>query len=154
LRAVVDNNIFVSALLSPRGAPAELLAACRAGQLVLVTSAPLLHELAPVLGRDRLARRGITPAMVADLLALLNDTAEVVAIPGTMQLCRDPKDDMVIETAIAGAAEIIVSGDRDLLDMAEVTDFLAERGIRVLPVWAFLGVLELLLRNQSDPGAP
>jgi uncharacterized protein len=73
LRAVVDGNIFVSALLNPHGAPAQLAAAVRSGQFVLITSRPLLDEVERVLRRDKFLRRGITAEMIAELLDLLTD---------------------------------------------------------------------------------
>jgi putative PIN family toxin of toxin-antitoxin system len=154
LRVVVDANIFISALLNPLGAPAQLVAAVRAAQYTLVTSAPLLQEVERVLQREKFARRGVTPEMIADLLALLNHSAEVVQIEGTLRLCRDPKADQVIETAVSGRADAVVTGDKDLTDAVEVTDYLAEREIQVLSVRVFLGVLQLLRPDQPGPPPP
>lgn len=70
-------------------------------------------------------------------------------VGGTVQVCRDPKDDVVIETAIAGKADVVVSGDKDLTEMAEVAQYLAGAGIRVLTVAQFLRELNLP-EDESD----
>ena len=62
MRAVLDTNVIVSAVLSPGSPPDSILRASRRGALDLVTSAPLLRELEDVLGRPRIAERlGWTP---------------------------------------------------------------------------------------------
>jgi uncharacterized protein len=142
MRAVVDSNVWVSALVNPAGAPAQVLAALRAQRFELVLSEPLLTELADVLRRPRFARRfAVTPEMTAALLAVLRARAHRVELAGTVRVCRDPNDDMVIETALTGHADALVSRDDDLKRSPEVAAALAERGIRVLSVQRFLDAL-------------
>jgi putative PIN family toxin of toxin-antitoxin system len=142
LRAVIDNNIWISALLRPAGPPGQVYSAFRQGRITVVTSEPLLAELETVLGRAKFGRRGVTPEITAELLDLLRTTAELVSIAGDLNLCRDPKDDMVIETALAGGAEVLVSRDEDLTRALEVADYLIPSGTRILTVRRFLQVLE------------
>jgi predicted nucleic acid-binding protein len=78
------------------------------------------------------------PDRSARLLALLSTGADVVTIEGTLQLCRDPKDDIFLETAVAGAADVLVTGDRDLTSLADASDLLADLGIRIMIVRQFL----------------
>jgi putative PIN family toxin of toxin-antitoxin system len=138
VRAVVDTNVWVSAAIKPRGLPGQILSAYRADQFTLLVSEPLLDELAEVLGRPKFVRRGISSQDVEELLALLRSGAEHVSVGGTIRVCRDPEDDVVIETAIGGRADVLISGDHDLTQMAEVAECLARAGIRVVTVRPFL----------------
>lgn len=142
MRAVIDTNVWVSALLNPAGPPAQLLAALRAGSFDLLVSEPLLAELAGVLERPRLARRfGVTPATVDALLALLRERAELVPVRGALRLCRDPDDDLVIETAVGGRADALVSRDDDLKGDADLVAALRALGVEVLTVQRFLALV-------------
>ena len=142
LRAVVDTNVWVSAVLNPAGPPAEVLDAFTGGQYVLVTSEPLLNEVRRVLSRPRLVHRyNINSSDVEELLALLRMRAVVVTPPGHLRLCRDPDDDVVIETAMIGDANIVVTRDDDLKGAPEVIAFLDELGIPVRSVRQFLAEL-------------
>ena len=51
---------------------------------------------------------------------------------GDCRICRDPNDDIVIETAIRGRVEVLVSSDKDILEDANVVALLAAAGVRVL----------------------
>jgi len=151
LRVVLDTNLYVSALWNPQGVPAQVVAAYQAGRFTLVASTPMLVEVETVLRRAKFARR-FTETRITDLLNLLQTGAELVPVAGTLQICRDPKDDMVIETAVSGRADAVVTGDKDLTDAVEVTDYLAEQGIQVLSIRVFVGVLQLL--QPDPPGQP
>jgi putative PIN family toxin of toxin-antitoxin system len=148
LRAVVDNNIWISALLTPAGPPARVYTAYQRGWFTLITSEPVLAELETVLGRAKFARRGITTERIAELLSLLRETAELVEIAGDVTVCRDPKDNMLIETALGGGAEVVVSRDEDLTRALEVADYLALRGIRIVTVRRFLAMLAEVERQD------
>lgn len=136
--AVVDNNVYVSSLLSPHGSPARVLDAWRANAFVLVTSEPLLAEFSKVLSYPRLAPR-IAPD-ARQVIANVAARAIIVTPTRSVAVCRDPDDNAVIEAAIAGGADYIVSGDQDLLDLREF------EGIRILTPSEFLANL--------DPQAP
>ncbi len=126
-----------------------MLAAWRAGWFTLVTSPPLLDELADVLTRPRVARRhGLPAAAVALLVEGFRTQSQVVDLTGSIQVCRDPDDDALIETAMVGGAVCVVSGDQDL-HASEVTEYLEARGIRVLTVRQFLEELEV---EDRKPG--
>lgn len=143
MRAVVDTNVWISAILNPVGQPAAVRAALRRGEFTLVSSEPLLAELVRVLARPRFAERyGITPADVGTLVALLRERAEIVSVSGTLRLCRDPDDDLVIETALNGTATALVTRDDDLKSSSEVAEALEQRGVAVLTVRRFLAALQ------------
>lgn len=119
MRIVLDTNIVLSALLW-RGTPYRLFDAIRQQPDVqLYSSATLLAELADVLTRPsptkQLATIGKTAREVtADYLAVV----EIVA-PATLSapVSRDPDDDQVLACALAAQADLIVSGDGDLLTL-------------------------------------
>jgi uncharacterized protein len=112
-RVVLDTNVIVSGL-GWRGAPAAILDAVSEDRLLLVTSSPLLAELRRVLGYPRLAKVIKGGAQLADLVAA---SGVVVAPNRVLTVVRDDDDNRVLETAIEGAADYIVSGDTDLLDL-------------------------------------
>jgi hypothetical protein len=143
VRAVVDTNVWVSGVLAQTGAPARLVAHFLEGRFTLVTSEPLLAELADVLARPHLARRSrLSQAEVGELIETMRELGEVVPLAGDIAVCRDPDDDAVIETAIRGSTDVLVSGDKDLTDAPEVARVLAEWSIRVLTVARFVEELE------------
>jgi putative PIN family toxin of toxin-antitoxin system len=143
LRAVVDTNVWVSALVNPGGHPAEVLRRLIRREFTLLLSEPLVTELNEVLARPRLGHRfGVTPAKVDTLLALLGAHAERVPVTGSVQLCRDPDDDMVIETAVNGSADVLVSRDGDFKGVEEVAIWLRGNGVDVVSVRRFLEILD------------
>jgi putative PIN family toxin of toxin-antitoxin system len=118
VRAVFDSNVLVSALISPRGTPAALAARWREGHFELVVSERLLAELEVTLGYPKL-RKLVSPDEAAALIALLRENATVeVDPPAPPRRSRDTGDDYLIALAEAAAA-VLVSGDRDLLDLGD-----------------------------------
>ncbi len=117
-RVVLDPGVLVSALITPTGAPAKLLAEARAGALELIVSPRLLDELEEVLGRDKF-RRYVGLDAVRDYAALLRRDALAVPDPPDPPplRCADPDDDYLIALAYSQNATL-VSGDKHLLDLA------------------------------------
>jgi putative PIN family toxin of toxin-antitoxin system len=116
VRAVIDTNVLLSGLLW-RGTPHALIELVRIGTLTLVSSPALLTELAAVIARPKfqlvLARSSTNAEqMLADLRRL----AEIVDPPPLpAPISRDPDDDAVLALAVASQADLIISGDADLL---------------------------------------
>ena len=93
MRAVIDTNVWISALLNAAGRPAEVLQAYREGRFTLVLSIPSLDELRAVLSRPRFVQRyGVTAEDVDDYASLLREHAHLVPLTGGLEICRDPKD--------------------------------------------------------------
>jgi putative PIN family toxin of toxin-antitoxin system len=115
VRLVLDTNIVVSGLIWG-GVPRRLLDLGRDGQAALFTSSVLLDELADVLARDKfeamLASQGITPAFLMQRYGML---AKLVTPQSIERTVRDTEDDAVIATALAAQADVIATGDNDLL---------------------------------------
>ena len=113
LKVVIDTNIFVSALLGSKNS-CHILDAFLDGKFDLVISEELLHELADVTTRPKFSGL-ILQKESESLLELLEDDAERVSSKEKLRICRDPKDNTILECAIAGKVDVVVSGDKDLL---------------------------------------
>lgn len=134
MRAVLDPNVLVSAVLSRAGAPAQLLRAWIGGRFELVISAELLDELTRVLAYPKISRR-IAAADAAAFLALLRMRATSAPDPEDAPAvrCADPDDDYLIALA-QGSRAHLVTGDTALLDLAGRIPVLSPR--------AFLAMIE------------
>ena len=122
MRAVVDTNLLVSYLITHRSPIAELIDTHLAhGDFVLLTSHVMLEELDRVLQYPRLHRYYDAQARIR-FVALVASLSEIVDLPHEVpHICRDPDDDWVIACAVAGDADVIVTGDRDLLGLIQVS---------------------------------
>lgn len=116
-KAVLDTNILISAVITPRGTPAKILQAWREGACDLVTSPPLLVEIKATLSLPKIAHRyRLSPEDIHHILALLAGGAMLVT--GTMSISApitDPDDIPVLACAVEGQADYLVTGDGDLL---------------------------------------
>jgi uncharacterized protein len=114
-RIVVDTNVLVSRLLVPASVPGRAVRrAVDSGQLVV--SEATLEELASVLGRPKLDPY-LSIADRQEFIRLLGRIAEMVPIVRVVRACRDPNDDKFLEVAVNGRADLIITGDRDLLEL-------------------------------------
>jgi uncharacterized protein len=134
VRYVFDTNVIVSALLFEHGKPAQALQYALSNGEVLL-SLDLLEELNEVLGRKRFDRY-VTSEEREEFLEALIARAILVDITVNVQECRDPKDDKVLELALNGEAQYIISGDKDLLVLHPFRD------VQVIAADEFLKILE------------
>jgi len=114
LRLVLDTDVVIAALRSPRGASAEILRLAIAGRVRLLLSVPLALEYEAVLTRkDHLDATGLSRmralAVIDDIVAV---SEEVHCHYRWRPQLRDAADEMVLETAINGHAESVVSFNR------------------------------------------
>lgn len=117
LRVVLDTNVLVSGLAYPRSVPGRIIGAWRQGGLVVVLSRYILDEMVRVL--PRLPNVSLTPTDLRDLadsFMLMTDIVE----PGDIHDpdLRDPADQPVLATLLAGPADYLITGDKDLLALA------------------------------------
>jgi putative PIN family toxin of toxin-antitoxin system len=137
IRAVLDTNVYVAAVLSRTGAPAQLVTALAEGLYDAVACPLLLGELEAVLSRPKIASR-VTPETARDYLAWLSRVVAVEADPTPIpRVCADPGDDYLLALAVSGRAQVIVSGDAHLLDLTSAET-------RVMPPAAFAQLVESL----------
>jgi putative PIN family toxin of toxin-antitoxin system len=129
-RVVLDTNVLISGLLSTTSTPARAVErAVAMGQLL--ASADRLRELIATLLSpkfDRYVPRARRDALLFRLAPLF----EIVEVVQRLQACRDPHDDQFLEAAVNGRADVIVSGDGDLLGLNPF------RGIAILTPAAYL----------------
>lgn len=119
LRVVLDTNVLVSGLAYPGGVPGRIVAAWREGGLEVVLSRYILDEMQRVL--PRLPRISLSPAQIRDLVDSFMFLADVVEPSDTQdERLRDPNDQPVLATLLAGPADYLVTGDKDLLALANL----------------------------------
>ena len=111
MKVVIDTNVWVSALVFG-GKPRQIFKNAANSGIEIVISAEILSEIRRILNQK-------FPDFMVDfeeLLIALTPRLYYVEL-GSMQVdvCRDPKDNMILETAITGGADYIISGDNDLL---------------------------------------
>lgn len=119
VRAVLDPNVIISAVLSPKGAPAETLRVWIQGGYELIVSPLLLAELGRALGYPKLRKR-IGAGEASLVIDWLQSSATVVKDPVDAPSVRsaDPGDDYLIALAESEQA-VLVSGDVHLLGLSE-----------------------------------
>jgi putative PIN family toxin of toxin-antitoxin system len=128
MRAVVDTNVLISALFWGR-APRRIVDLAAAGHFQALTFPELLAELEAVLAESFVVPREKVDLVLRHILSY----AEVVTLLEEPQiLVRDLADVKEIACAIAGHADCMVTGDRDLLTLGAVSD------MRILSIHAFL----------------
>ena len=112
-RVVLDTSVLVSRLLLPDSVPGQAARTAVDRGTVLMSEATV-EELADVLSRPKFDRY-VTVEERIRFLRLLGHVAEPVPIVHTVRACRDPRDDKFLELAVNGEADVIVTGDADLL---------------------------------------
>ena len=145
MRVVFDPNVLVSATISAKGPPRELLYRWAGGAFELVVSAEILFELQEVLTRPKF-RRYVTLDQVSDYVLWFHDHAAEVTEELPWDVVRgvtaDPDDDYIAGVTHLGQADLIVSGDPHLTNL----DFIrrGDGGLiaRVLTPRAFLDELD------------
>ena len=136
MNAALDTNVVVSAAISPLGPPAQILRGWSEGAFTWVISAALLDELSSTIQTQRL-RRYIkwSHDELREFLDQLRFAARVVSPSQTIGLIEeDPADNRVLETAVEGQADYIVSGDRHLLGLGSYEDISIVRPARFAAV--------------------
>jgi putative PIN family toxin of toxin-antitoxin system len=128
MRLVVDTNVFISAALKDVSLPGSAIRWVWKFGGLLKTPATEIEVLA-VLQRPRIAPK-IAPDFL-DTIHVIFAAAELVPITERVTACRDPDDDKFLELAVNGRADVIVSGDDDLLTLDTF------RGIPIITPAAF-----------------
>lgn len=136
MRAVLDTNIYVSAIALPGGQAEKALFAAIERRCDLVISKPIIHEVLEVLAR-KFERDAEELARMAVFLAELG---AVVHPKKTLRVLSEEPDNRILECALAGHAEIVVTGDRAMLALDEF------QGIHLLSLREFLNRIAL---NQT-----
>ncbi len=117
IRAVLDTNVYIAAVLARNGAPARLVQALSDGIYDAVLCPALLTELESVLVRPKIARR-VPADVAAAYVAWLSRVAIIDADPADVPaVSPDADDDVVLALARCSGADVVVSGDTHLLGL-------------------------------------
>ncbi len=146
MRIVLDTNVWISALISPGGTPAQLLAQLLAPlpapSHILLISPEILAEITRVLGYPKIAKRyGASEQIAQQYIDKISRAAlfiQTASVPTESIIAVDPSDDKFLHCAMTGDADCIVSGDRHLKDLG------SHQGIPVLSPVDFLNFLASL----------
>lgn len=140
IRAVIDVNVLLSAIIGPLGFSRQIVLAWQAGRFVAISSAGIISELAEKLALPRIQRRYSieSPQDILWLQVLLANQAELIIVPPEERLpvTGDPEDDYVLATARLAQAEYLVTGDHRLLDLRQY------QGVRMVTPREFVQLLE------------
>lgn len=132
MKAVFDTNIFVSALAIPGGQSQRAVERVIEGKISLCISKEIVHETLEVLAR-KFAR---SPEELSRTAVFLTDLAELVTPNLKLAVVSDEPDNRILECAVAGHADVIVTGDRAMLELN------VYEGIRILSLRRFLDQCE------------
>jgi len=132
MRVVFDTNLWLSGLMLPASVPGLLVRAVVAGEIVAVTSEPLLQEIGAALHYPKVRKRiALTDEQLRRFLTELRYVTEVVDIVGVVaEVPKDRRDNFILATFIASGADYLISGDSDLADLRARFAILTAREFR------------------------
>ena len=137
LRVVIDTNVLVSGVILPSSRTGGVILHLRRGKLTPLYCIEMLEELAGVLTRPRIRDKyHVTDADIRAIIDLILLKGEIIRPADRISESRDPKDDIFLSVAVAGQADLIVSGVDDLLSLDPF------RGISIIGPAAFVGMIE------------
>lgn len=138
LRAVLDANVYVSAVVRPDGPPGQIVERfLRHAAFQVVLSPVIVDEVLRAMAYPKvrtLIRRGIEPGLwFEDIVVLAEMVAGELDVSG---VSRDPDDDKYVGAALEGRAAFVVTGDQELLGLEE------HEGVRIVTPRTFLRLLD------------
>jgi len=150
IRAVLDTNVWVSAMLTPGNPPAKILELALAGKMRVIISPGIIRQIGQVLKYPKvkkvLKKRQFTSQEVDDIILKLLKVALITSGKSLADgVSGDPADDMIIACALEGRADFIISGDHHLTDLKNY------QGIEIVAPSTFLELITKL--NGGGPKA-
>lgn len=143
-KIVIDTNVFVSATITEKGKPAQILKVWREKKLEVIISPEILKEIGQVIFRHKIKK--ISFWTEKERYQFIEDLARIcILTPGSLELKQAVKhiqDHKFLVAAIEGKADYIVSGDRHLRDLG------AYKGIKIVSASEFLQILETKRRTK------
>jgi len=144
LKIVIDTNVFVSATITEKGKPAQILKVWREKKLEVIISPEILKEIGQVVFRHKIKK--ISFWTEKERYQFIEDLARIcILTPGSLQLkqaVKHTQDQKFLVAAIEGKADYIVSGDRHLRDLG------AYKGTKIVSANEFLQILETKRRTK------
>jgi putative PIN family toxin of toxin-antitoxin system len=122
-RVVFDCNVYFQALISPTGPARELFRHAASGELQLFVSPTILDELQDVITRLAIRQKyAISDLAIEQFFAdIARSSMTLDTVPHVFELPRDPGDAHYVDLAVAAGAKLIVSRDKDLLSLRDMT---------------------------------
>lgn len=138
IKAVLDTNIVVSGIISPKGSPRKIVELARREVFKTVTSVSINHEILDVLHRDYIySTYNLSEEIIDDISAFLYEGTFLTEDHYSVsKIKRDPEDNKFIGCALEGEVDYIVSGDEHLLSLKHY------KGIQIVDANSFLKILE------------
>lgn len=133
MKAVFDTNIFVSAFAIPGGRAERAIDLVIDARVNLCLSKEIIHEVLGVLAQK--FSKG--PEELARTAVFLSELAELVVPRKKLAILNDGSDNRILECAVTGHADIIVTGDRAMLDLRKYQE------IRILSLRQFLDEISI-----------
>lgn len=144
MKVVVDVNVWISALLW-QGLPRKIIQLAKNNQITIFASQSLFQELEITLRRNKFVSKIKSLSLTVE--DILDATTEVLKFCPTISLevpeLRDIKDNHILATAVSAKAEVLITGDQDLLVLNNF------RGILIMNPTDFLKVYFSLENNQN-----
>ncbi|MCK4377105.1 MAG: putative toxin-antitoxin system toxin component, PIN family [Actinomycetia bacterium] len=138
---VIDTNVLISAFINPKGLPSKLLEFWKKGYFRLLISDYLIEEFNEVIHRPKIKDKyKIREEEITELNQLILEKAILINIKGDLKLCRDITDNKILETAIIGKANYLITGDIDILN-EDLLKELSMKSIKIIGVREYLRVL-------------
>ena len=129
MKTILDTNVFISGIFW-KGASNKVILNWKEGKFTLVTSLEAVSEIIKVLKDFKIK---LSDDMIKEWVDLIVRNSIIVEPIEKITIVKDdPKDDMFIETAVAGNVDYIITGDPDLLNLKEF------RGIKIRTAREFL----------------
>jgi putative PIN family toxin of toxin-antitoxin system len=128
MRVVFDSNVLIAALLFPEGLAAAAVENVLDGRDELVLSPPILREILSVLSRKFSRDR----EELSRVVVVLGEMGEIVDPSRRVEVFRDEPDNRILECAVEGKADVIVTGDKAMLALGEY------QGIRLISLAGYL----------------
>ena len=121
-RAVIDTNVLISGLIIPKGNPFQVLRLWQAKKFELLVSPNLIAETSEVFRRPKILKKyNLSLEQIEGFLQLIHVYGIIVLPTKSKAEVRDKKDQDILDTAISGKADFLVTGDDDLLVLANGT---------------------------------
>ncbi len=144
-RATVDTNFFISALFW-KGIPEQAIEVFKQQQALLLLTDNILAELERKLSSSKFASRisaiGLTPTQVVNTFRNMAELVTPADVPE--DAIRDPKDRIILACAVGGEADLIVSGDNDLLTLESY------QGISIVSPSKFVNIVTPSAQTPTD----
>ena len=129
MRVVFDSNIFISALVIPGSKAEKAIARIIDGKDSLVLSKIIIDEVLSVLSRKFSRDR----EAISRIAIYLSELGQIAGPSKKLRILKDDPDNRILECAIAGKVDLIVTGDKEMLNLKEF------QGVRIISLREYLG---------------